>query len=53
MNEDHIKHPPPTTGMGAIVVPAEKPADAFSLDDDKPLVCNRDQSGDTTCESCQ
>lgn len=20
---------------------------------DKPLVCNRDQSGDTTCEACQ
>lgn len=28
-------------------------ADSFSLDDDKPLVCNRDQTGDTTCESCQ
>lgn len=26
---------------------------ALSLDDDAPLVCNRDQSGDTTCESCQ
>lgn len=27
--------------------------DNFSLDDDAPLVCNRDQTGDTTCESCQ
>lgn len=25
----------------------------LDFDSDKPLVCNRDQSGDTTCEACQ
>lgn len=25
----------------------------LDFDSDTPLVCNRDQSGDTTCESCQ
>lgn len=32
-------------------LPLEAPE--FSLDDDTPLACNRDQSGDTTCEACQ
>jgi hypothetical protein len=27
--------------------------DLFSLDDDQPLVCNRNQDGDKPCESCQ
>jgi len=26
---------------------------AIDFDSDEPLVCNRDQSGDTTCEACQ
>jgi hypothetical protein len=25
----------------------------IDFNSDAPLVCNRDQSGDTTCESCQ
>jgi hypothetical protein len=25
----------------------------LDFESDAPLVCNRDQSGDTTCESCQ
>lgn len=25
----------------------------LDFDSDAPLVCNRDQSGDTTCEACQ
>lgn len=25
----------------------------LDFDSDTPLVCSRDQSGDTTCESCQ
>lgn len=25
----------------------------IDFDSDEPLVCSRDQSGDTTCESCQ
>lgn len=33
-------------------VPAE-PQPVIDFDSDEPLVCNRDQSGDTTCESCQ
>lgn len=36
-----------------IMVPEAQASPAFSLDDDTPLVCTRDQSGDTTCESCQ
>ena len=27
--------------------------DPFNLDDDTPLVCQRDQVGDKPCESCQ
>lgn len=27
--------------------------DLIDFDSDEPLVCNRDQSGDVTCESCQ
>lgn len=26
---------------------------AIDFDSDEPLTCNRDQSSDTTCESCQ
>lgn len=26
---------------------------AIDFESDEPLVCNRDQSGDTTCEACQ
>jgi hypothetical protein len=25
----------------------------LDFESDAPLVCNRDQSGDTTCEACQ
>lgn len=25
----------------------------LDFESDKPLVCNRDQTGDTTCEACQ
>lgn len=25
----------------------------IDFDSDEPLICSRDQSGDTTCESCQ
>lgn len=35
----------------ALAVDPLKPV--FSLDDDTPLMCSRDQSGDTTCEACQ
>lgn len=31
----------------------EQPSELIDFDSDEPLVCNRDQSGDTTCESCQ
>lgn len=31
----------------------QEPATVLDFDSDEPLVCNRDQSGDTTCESCQ
>lgn len=34
------------------VAPQPAPA-ALDLDSDEPLVCNRDQPGDTTCEACQ
>ena len=27
--------------------------DTLDFDSDEPLTCDRDQSGDTTCESCQ
>jgi hypothetical protein len=29
------------------------PETVLDFDSDEPLVCKRDQSGDTTCESCQ
>jgi hypothetical protein len=32
--------------------PKEEPTQ-LDFESDEPLVCNRDQSGDTTCESCQ
>lgn len=34
-------------------LPEEGSGYALDFDDDTPLVCNRDQTGDTTCESCQ
>ena len=33
--------------------PSEALQGVLDFDSDAPLVCNRDQSGDTTCESCQ
>jgi len=40
-----------TKGQEQPVQPSEwQQLDLFS---DEPIVCSRDQSGDTTCESCQ
>ena len=34
--------------------PIPEPAEPLlDFDSDAPLTCNRDQSGDETCESCQ
>lgn len=33
--------------------PSEALQGVLDFDSDAPLVCNRDQSSDTTCESCQ
>lgn len=46
------------TNLHEIDEPQQKPQAegsgyAIDFDSDAPLVCNRDQSGDTTCESCQ
>lgn len=43
----------PTTENTPQPAPQPEPAPLFDLDSDEPLVCNRDQSGDTTCEACQ
>lgn len=34
-------------------VPAEQQQLELDFDSDEPLTCDRGQSGDTTCESCQ
>ena len=34
-------------------LPEEGSGFALDFESDTPLICNRDQTGDTTCESCQ
>ena len=42
-----------TQKQGQPAQPSEGSGYAIDFDSDVPLVCSRDQSGDTTCESCQ
>ena len=35
------------------VLPAQQNEQPIDFDSDEPIYCNRDQSGDETCEACQ
>lgn len=46
----------PKCGKPVITRPTHAPSPTqavLDFESDKPLVCNRDQTGDTTCEACQ
>lgn len=41
------------TEEGKALPESEGSGYALDFESDEPLVCNRDQTGDETCESCQ